>query len=888
MYCPNCGAPISDTAKFCPQCGKPIPRSDGQNVTPAPYPQQSYSQASGTGYQQNSAQTGYQQNSAQTGYQQDFSQAGYEQTDPQNFYQNGSAPGGPSKRPSFWDQIPTFAKILIPALAVIALVLIGILLFTGKDNKKNPSQTANNSSSQSASGQNSGQSGSDQDAQTGDSGSHPIPTPAPGMAVAEIVDANGNKEVVSVSAIPRPDFLNGLRYLTETEDAPASVPDYEVSSDFSNVINIKDFYFSDKQKAAILANYFFIMARNGGDEFFETYEQNRYALKPSFVTTDSMMHVYHLYFSHLMKNTERNYLSDSLAKLASGMLERSAAQLETLRGTEWEKAALTNTAFFAVGASLLDQPVQIPADAAEIAQKELDLIYEAAGITVSPLLNIDSDGTQMEDYSQYIVRGYYEGDALLEKYFRAMMWFGRVNFTQRNETMDRAALLTTLCLDDQTRPLWEAIYSVTSFFAGASDDSGYYEYRPIIDTAYGENATVSDLPGNEVGWMRFHSLTEAMEPPKINSTVVMDTGTEDDHVGENKGFRFMGQRFSIDAAIFQNLLYNIVEPTSSGEKRLLPDALDIPAALGSDAALSILENRGNFQYPNYSEQMTKLRTAVNESGDDLWNASLYSKWLDTLRPALEVKGEGYPPFMKNDQWTRKNLQTFLGSYAELKHDTVLYAKQVMVEMGGDDFGPKDDRGYVEPEPELFGKLADLTMATADGLASYGLLGSEDAENLERLATLADELRVIAEKELRGELPSDEEFELIRTYGGQLEHFWAEVYKDEATSERFTSRDFPGAIVTDVATDPNGRVLQLGTGQCGEIFVIVPVDGTLRIAVGTVYSFYQFDHPSSDRLTDSKWRVMMGIEMNSDGRYNQPSYALEDWTRDFQYTWEDIQ
>ncbi len=33
--------------------------------------------------------------------------------------------------------------------------------------------------------------------------------------------------------------------------------------------------------------------------FFEIYEMNRYSQIPNFVTVDSLMHTYHLYFSYL-------------------------------------------------------------------------------------------------------------------------------------------------------------------------------------------------------------------------------------------------------------------------------------------------------------------------------------------------------------------------------------------------------------------------------------------------------------------------------------------------------------------------------------------------------------------------------------------------------------
>jgi hypothetical protein len=240
--------------------------------------------------------------------------------------------------------------------------------------------------------------------------------------------------------------------------------------------------------------------------------------------------------------------------------------------------------------------------------------------------------------------------------------------------------------------------------------------------------------------------------------------------------------------------------------------------------------------------------------------------------------------MQSQAWTRKNLQTYLGSYTELKHDTVLYAKQVMVEMGGGGIQPVDDRGYVEPEPEVYARLKSLVDNTSAGLESYGMLGSDDAYNLSLLSELAGKLDTISRKELKEEALTNEEYDLIRTYGGQLEHFWQEVYKDEMTSTRRTSRDFPCALVTDIATDPNGQVLELGTGKASTIYVLVPIDGQLRVASGSVYSFYQFNQPLSDRLTDTTWREMMGIELSSDGRtYNkQPAKRVEDWTLGFQF------
>ena len=312
---------------------------------------------------------------------------------------------------------------------------------------------------------------------------------------------------------------------------------------------------------------------------------------------------------------------------------------------------------------------------------------------------------------------------------------------------------------------------------------------------------------------------------------------------------------------------------------MLPSALDVPAALGSDEALSILEEFGDIDYPNYDAQMEKLREKMPEAVDAMAEDSLYAGWLYTLDPLLDPKGEGYPAFMQNDAWTRKSLEGYLGSYTELKHDTILYAKQIMAEMGGGWEEDVDDRGYVEPEPEVFARLAALTKKTKEGLAGYEMLSERDGESLERLQELAEQLETIAVKELTGELPTDEEFELIRGYGGTLEHFWEEALQDKESSYGYyTSEEFPAALVADIATDPNGYCLEVGIGGCQSIYVIVPVDGILRIAVGSVFSFYDFEQPLSERLTDTEWRIMQGLEWDGGPNYyvDEETVARPEW------------
>ena len=122
------------------------------------------------------------------------------------------------------------------------------------------------------------------------------------------------------------------------------------------------------------------------------------------------------------------------------------------------------------------------------------------------------------DYSQFKPRGYYEGDETLETYFRAMMWYGQINFTQKKEDMNRTALLITLALHDTASDSWEKLYTVTSFFAGVSDDLGYYEYLPAIEAAYGTIPDTEPVSYTHLDVYKRQTLVSSqMEPSRPNS-----------------------------------------------------------------------------------------------------------------------------------------------------------------------------------------------------------------------------------------------------------------------------------------------------------------------------------------------------------------------------------
>ena len=648
-------------------------------------------------------------------------------------------------------------------------------------------------------------------------------------------------------------------YREKTVDCSPSVKPYRVDPGLGNITNRDMFEFSTEAEQLLVENGFVVVP--GDDrEFFMLYEINSYEPIPSFITTDSMLHNYHLFFSHLLRVIEKDKLATELKELTEAMLSETENQYKTLKGTDWENAALRNLGFFAVAGKLLNPSMSIPKEIAKEVNQELKLIKDHEGIEISPLMslgqNLDVLDAPMEDYSQYIPRGHYDNNEILRSYFKAMMWYGRMTFRLKNEDETKSAILMTLALGkNDNLQKWDKIYQPTCFFVGKSDDLSYPQYSELLDKIYGSRVDLKGMTTDKNKWQDFLKAAEKLEPPEINSIPIFDEEIQPDRETEIKGFRFMGQRFTLDASIFQRLVYREVKENKQGQRRMLPKALDIPAALGSEEAYAILEDQGETDYKGYPENMNKLRKYIAGLEDETWTQNLYWSWLYTLDSLIGEKGEGYPSFMHSKAWLHKELNTFLSSWTELKHDTILYAKQIYAEMGGGMPGV-DDRGYVEPNPKLYARLAALVNMTQEGLSIRELIDDRDRENLERLEQLALSLKVISEKELSDMPLTDEEYDLIRSYGGQLEHFWLEALRDEGVDHRSAIYENPAALVADVATDPNGNVLQEATGHIYDIYAVVPVDGSLRIAKGGVYSHYEFDWPIDDRLSDKKWQEML--------------------------------
>jgi hypothetical protein len=293
-----------------------------------------------------------------------------------------------------------------------------------------------------------------------------------------------------------------------------------------------------------------------------------------------------------------------------------------------------------------------------------------------------------------------------------------------------------------------------------------------------------------------------------------------------------------------------------GPIRGFPRGLDVMDILGSARARAqeILAAEGDTEYRLYAEQRKKLADELSAFSTQDWNRNLYWGWLFALKPLLTSYGPGYPAFMQTKAWTDKSLNTALASWTALRHDTILYAKQAYGPVPISAIPPPTPppppppRGYVEPVPEFFGRLLALTRMTVAGLDQLNVLDAKARSRLNALADILEQLQALSLKELRNEPLTAAESSYLGTIGRTL----------ESTVSGLMPVGMKTTMVADVFTDPNSKhVLEEGSGYVDLVAVVLPApDGSLYMALGPVFSYYEFKQPMSSRLTDEAWRELL--------------------------------
>jgi len=238
------------------------------------------------------------------------------------------------------------------------------------------------------------------------------------------------------------------------------------------------------------------------------------------------------------------------------------------------------------------------------------------------------------------------------------------------------------------------------------------------------------------------------------------------------------------------------------------------------------------------------------------------QWADTVKSTSGL--------MDKNIWQAKRLQTGLATWATLRHATVLVNERTAAECGEGGFEEilmRAPRGYVEPDPDTFGAIAEL-FETAIQYVSKSISDKPDFNEavsaakislydgiISRLKEVAKEARSfqsMAEKERRGEVLSNEENSEILAIAGVAEHNFL-VFNSLSNKDYALSNPDPIAKIADVAGGGEYHLpyLMAAVGNSMEWNQIVPFYGRHQIVKGSVYSYYEF--VSKQLLNDKEWQ-----------------------------------
>lgn len=693
---------------------------------------------------------------------------------------------------------------------------------------------------------------SDDDAD--DTASADAPDDPAAVDISNPLKLNEEWAAVTLAGANRPDYM--------LPNYMADVEPYTISKDLSNIENIQYFHgFTNEQKETLVKNGFVVIPA-GRTKMSYIYDNNEYLKVPNFVTTDSVLHLYHQFYDKSLMYIETNFLYNCLDTLTSQMLEKSIRLAGYLDSDKLKELQEKNIVYFLVARMLMVNNPDMDADVNEelksIARSEYELIDKAEGYQESPLFEFDLD------YSQFTVRGHYTRSEELGRFFKVMMWFGLapIPLMDSGGNIDYDNVLQALLIAYTTfmdtdyicdAELWNNIYQPTKQFVGASDDINVFRMNGLRLEVFGE-ANDPNIFDDEEYYDKLIQGVKDLPSPKIMAKYISDTALADDPITTPAGkqFRYMGQRYIMDSYIMQELINPIDRP--------MPTALDVMGVLGSKTAEDLLFNyyKPQEKWPEYTEKYNGLKEEVAGYDTDVWGENLYNGWLWAIQENLTEFDEdsGMPFFMTTEAWRYKSLNAALGSYTELKHDTILYGKQAAAE-GGNGVIFKNHYHYVEPNVELYYKLLYLTDYTIKVLRERNMLERSLENGAESYKELLELLINCSIKELRNEMLSEEEYNRLLYYGAAMEYI-TDCFT-LATGD-YESIDISDMLAADIATNP-GAYLTLGTGYFDQIFVVIPVDGKLYLSRGAVYSTYEFI--SDKRLTDEEWWALNGITIIED-------------------------
>jgi hypothetical protein len=614
---------------------------------------------------------------------------------------------------------------------------------------------------------------------------------------------------------------------------------------------------------AILDRSGFVISDIGYTSYHAGYAELFKGHEPVYFTADAMLHALHSSFDTILADVETRVLIGELGIF----LDETRAGLGRDRSAPATERAEVDL-YLAVAKSLLDGKAAPPvagATAADVASVTRAL--EAADGPIEVTLFGKADPF---DASMCKPRGHYTRSEELKRYFRSFMWLGRMDIRLAAKEQDRwslrrsafrGAVLLEQSISPRAEAAWRRIDSTVSVFIGPPDSMSLPGLRRALGALGAPAKSLDGVPDEDV--------LEALLPEaqqRIRGSMV---GPGDNPLA----FLLLGQRFVFDSLVFTRTTFAALPA-----HRMMPSPLDVAAAVFKNPiAKPLLKNE--LEKYGYESALDAVAKEGETLGPEVWDKNVYHVWLTALRelsPNPE-RDRDLPAVFKTEAWQRRMLSTQLASWAELRHDTVLYAKQSMSSM---DLCEYPD-GYVDPYPEAFAALDRLAKLGSASVAALDF-GAETSlkdrivHYFDVYASAVEKLGAMAARERKNEPLTAGDIAFLNgavsmhlvsagcTHIEKPEGWYADLYYDR---KKILDAE---PIVADVHTQPTdesgsmvGRILHVGTGLPRLFTVRIETCKGPQVFRGLVASYFEKITESFQRLTDEDWRKGMHEHLPSD-------------------------
>lgn len=654
--------------------------------------------------------------------------------------------------------------------------------------------------------------------------------------------------------------------------------------------------------------------QNKRHSFASAYFQVYAADLPVLVTTDSIMHALHKSYDDILMEMEatvftqavRKVLADTHDKLgrremdevlapvrdvdfyvtvARNLLEGAGAAGDPADGTDpvWDGKLKVSSKF--------GQDNEVLAALRDVQSLKLKDPFRGD----KP--NTWYGGERYPDFSQFRPRGHYTKSPALRHYFRCMMWLGRVDCgfnvlptggtpgvkADSDRELRDAILFCELLRDTNSLKALKSLDDIIGFMVGRSDNLTVFTLLDVMKAADAQTLSAA-LDAKKLEKVKDEIKSGKHAAQMIRSQLVISNPNDTYKVPPPGVFQVFGQRFILDSFVLSQVVFDGIIFRNVKQRRMMPAGLDVMAALGNDEALKLLEPE--LTKWNYSANLLASREFVGLHPAAYWKSNLYVLWLDCLRELQkDMSGEKrFPQAMRSKAWQMKQLNTQLGSWAELRHDTILYAKQSYTARPACEY----PAGYVEPYPEFYAKVKFFADEAARlfAAAEFPAPAPEQAAQIkaqqeryvkffQQMSETVGRLETLAKKELAGEPFTDGEKAFVKktvdARGGGSGPPRYDGWYPNLFYRRSDCADW-APVVADVHTDPESQsCLEVAVGDAMLGVVAIDNDKDRMVYVGPLYSYYEFRQPVEKRLTDPEWQRMI---------YSNKLPPRPEWTKEF--------